>query len=157
MQIGEVRQQLTTDLFKLVDDILVSKQDYPVIYYIQIQINEGYKGPAAFNVGKIPTKDVDVSNKQCIGQRFVCFDCILRRIPKWEELDDDTQFHVCKIQCGFDNCPLNQPQKGCPVLEVDNKKGEYKWIILLPQDNYVDVEGDDIALIDESVKKTGVM
>ena len=159
MQIGEVRQWLGKQLMDEVDRIVMLKEDYPVPYYIQVQISEDYKGPAAYNYGKVETKTIKTkeSTKKIIGQRFVAFDCILRRIPNWHTLTEMVQDHVCEKQCGMGTCPLNVPQLGCIVLAVDNKKGTCEPVIMLPQDNYVDVDGEDIHLIDESVQKTGVM
>ena len=158
MQIGEVRQWLGSQLMDRLDEIVLGKQDYPVPYYIQVQINEDYKGPSAYNdsVG-IPTKTVKTEDKKLIGQRFVMFDCILRRIPNWVTLSEAVQGHVCENQCGMGTCPLNVPQLGCIVFAVDNKKGTCEPVIMLPQDNFVDTDGEDIHLIDESVRKTGVM
>lgn len=46
MNTGDWRQWLTRELYAQVEDVVNQKSDYPVPYYIQVQLNPEYQGPS---------------------------------------------------------------------------------------------------------------
>lgn len=68
MNVGDWRKWLTEELYKRIDEVVSQKSDYKAPYYIQVQLNPEYTGPAA---ASNDTKDVTFTAKRIYGIRLV--------------------------------------------------------------------------------------
>jgi hypothetical protein len=103
---------VTTELYMALEKIANSKAGRRAPYYIQVQIDDDYRGPAAVSkvvsgkpVHAEKTADVNSENKRIIHTRLVCMEQ-----------------------------PPIVPMLGTLLFKMDNRKGQMELIYALPAD-----------------------
>jgi len=135
---GDFRHMVTSDLYKMIEQVVIKKQGYAHPYYIQVQISKRYTGPPAVSevscgIALSPaTKDIPVEGKKIVHTRLVLF-----------------------------NKAPEVPQLGTMLFKVHNKKGFVKLLYALPADLPNETEDSDnygpvSGLAAESIKALNV-
>jgi len=114
MKRGDWRKWLTQELFDNLERVVNAKKDMRTPYYIQVQLNQNYGGPAAANAG-LDAEDVTFTNvKHVYGIRMVC----------------------------MNERPII-PQLSTMLFYVDNVRGLVKMVYAMPADKPNEVEDSD--------------
>ena len=171
MKLGDVRQWLTEDTWAQLDRVINMKSDYMEPYYIQIQLQKEYRGPATANAD-LRTEVVEHKASRVMGRRMMLFNCPLKK--KNGEINSISGDMVCKNECSFGKaknneldlptfamCPRKTAQLGTILVFVDNKKGIIEPEYVLPLDTPNAKEDSDnsgkiVPLVAESVSKRDI-
>lgn len=169
MKLQDLRRWLTEDTWNQVEKIINMKSSHKRLYYIQVQLQSRYTGPATANE-HLPVKEIKLKAEKVMGRRMVLFNCPLaeKGLPLNGQHED-----VCQNECQFGQaqnnmldlpvgvmCPRKVAQLGTILIKVDNRDGVWPPPVqyVLPQDlptarEDSDNEGEVVPLVAESISK----